>query len=557
MSDRDEPNPEARDQADAVTPTGEDAAPQAGSTPRGQPPPAGDADASPEDVIDAMADSMADIEAEADDGSDDEINRLISDIDALTRAEGLTGGDEAAETATEPADGHAGPMSSAAAPDEPQPDASASDEKAPPAPELAETTPTPAARASSSASSKPEDREIAAGNAADHAGEAVDEPGHEPSHAALGEAAETPLTGTAQAAASADTTPRGDESAPIDSQEGTGGDSTLAEIDEALAEDVEELLEGSYEVVSRVLDDVFDEHAIAVPDGEPDPEATPESPVADETAERAEEEVVAAEPIADADAALQALTDAASFESVEEVVGIEAESTPDEAQRGRAGELSPESPAASPEESSPDRGPARAAAPTEDAPGQASAAAPPTAPAESAPEPSAESMTEAAGGAASAPPAVDGASSDQPAEQAAGAADVGTPKESASEMLPSREPARRSHETPAALEPSTEPPEPSPAADAREVNEPPADPVHDDAGSSVDVDDEPIGVGLAAHLQSVVTLAGRAVLPVLAALSLPLRFVPPPLRPLVDWIALSLVFWVPIVWILVLFVMGR
>jgi hypothetical protein len=46
-------------------------------------------------------------------------------------------------------------------------------------------------------------------------------------------------------------------------------------------------------------------------------------------------------------------------------------------------------------------------------------------------------------------------------------------------------------------------------------------------------------------------------LPVLQAISYPLRFVPPPLRPIVDWVALSLVFWVPIVWIVALFLVGR
>jgi hypothetical protein len=37
-------------------------------------------------------------------------------------------------------------------------------------------------------------------------------------------------------------------------------------------------------------------------------------------------------------------------------------------------------------------------------------------------------------------------------------------------------------------------------------------------------------------------------------INLPLRLVPPSARPIVDWLALSLVFWVPIVWVLLLFV---
>ena len=44
---------------------------------------------------------------------------------------------------------------------------------------------------------------------------------------------------------------------------------------------------------------------------------------------------------------------------------------------------------------------------------------------------------------------------------------------------------------------------------------------------------------------------------VLRIMGLPLTFVPPRLRPIVDWVALSLVFWVPIVWVVALFVVGR
>ncbi len=40
--------------------------------------------------------------------------------------------------------------------------------------------------------------------------------------------------------------------------------------------------------------------------------------------------------------------------------------------------------------------------------------------------------------------------------------------------------------------------------------------------------------------------------PVLRRVNYPLRYVPQTLRPIVDWIALSLLFWVPIVWVIAL-----
>jgi hypothetical protein len=43
----------------------------------------------------------------------------------------------------------------------------------------------------------------------------------------------------------------------------------------------------------------------------------------------------------------------------------------------------------------------------------------------------------------------------------------------------------------------------------------------------------------------------RPLVPVLVILSFPLRFVPAPLRHVVDWAALSLLVWVPIIWIMV------
>jgi hypothetical protein len=50
--------------------------------------------------------------------------------------------------------------------------------------------------------------------------------------------------------------------------------------------------------------------------------------------------------------------------------------------------------------------------------------------------------------------------------------------------------------------------------------------------------------------------AAPALLMLLSALALPLRFVPAGIRPLVDWLALSLVFWVPIVWVIAVFAIG-
>ncbi|MCH8210031.1 MAG: hypothetical protein IIB99_01535 [Planctomycetes bacterium] len=40
--------------------------------------------------------------------------------------------------------------------------------------------------------------------------------------------------------------------------------------------------------------------------------------------------------------------------------------------------------------------------------------------------------------------------------------------------------------------------------------------------------------------------------PVLRRVNYPLRYVPQTMRPIVDWIALSLLFWVPIVWAIAL-----
>jgi hypothetical protein len=57
---------------------------------------------------------------------------------------------------------------------------------------------------------------------------------------------------------------------------------------------------------------------------------------------------------------------------------------------------------------------------------------------------------------------------------------------------------------------------------------------------------------LAAHIRNAARPGILGVAAALTALSIPLQLVPPSLRTLVDWLALSLIFWVPIVWALVL-----
>jgi hypothetical protein len=49
----------------------------------------------------------------------------------------------------------------------------------------------------------------------------------------------------------------------------------------------------------------------------------------------------------------------------------------------------------------------------------------------------------------------------------------------------------------------------------------------------------------------------RLVAATLAVVNLPMRLVPEPYRPIADWVALSLVFWIPIAWVLALFLVGR
>ena len=67
----------------------------------------------------------------------------------------------------------------------------------------------------------------------------------------------------------------------------------------------------------------------------------------------------------------------------------------------------------------------------------------------------------------------------------------------------------------------------------------------------------PVGVAVNLATHAVWSAAEPHVVSVLRWMNSPLRHVPPSARPAVDWIALSLVFWVPIVWLIALFAVGR
>ena len=90
-------------------------------------------------------------------------------------------------------------------------------------------------------------------------------------------------------------------------------------------------------------------------------------------------------------------------------------------------------------------------------------------------------------------------------------------------------------------------PEPEPAPAAASSAEVASDPAPVEEG----VDEQDDAPGFMERLQAVVLDQVKSVLTVM---SLPLNLVPDRLRPAVDWLAISLIFWVPIVWVLVLFV---
>jgi len=144
---------------------------------------------------------------------------------------------------------------------------------------------------------------------------------------------------------------------------------------------------------------------------------------------------------------------------------------------------------------------------------------------------------------------------DEPAAEAVDSPDdpAGGPGEEPpaheSEMIPERPatPEPVDHEPPAEpVAPSEDPaaPEPEPEIDP-EPREAPATPrptVHQEPEL------------LVARLSS---LTFRCLKAVLREASYPLRLLPSGVRPVVDWIALSLVFWVPIVWVVAFLIVGR
>ena len=63
--------------------------------------------------------------------------------------------------------------------------------------------------------------------------------------------------------------------------------------------------------------------------------------------------------------------------------------------------------------------------------------------------------------------------------------------------------------------------------------------------------DSPVKIKTRSLLKSRAAKVAKPVVPVLMIVNFPLRWVPSSLRPLVDWAALSLLVWVPIIWIMV------
>ena len=101
--------------------------------------------------------------------------------------------------------------------------------------------------------------------------------------------------------------------------------------------------------------------------------------------------------------------------------------------------------------------------------------------------------------------------------------------------------------TPAPLEENPAPPD-EPLAEP--VPEPPAPPPADDMP-------EPVQVELAKNEEPAPRGTPPKLVRLLAAMNYPVRLLPPPARAVVDWIALSLIFWVPIVWLIAILVVGR
>ena len=117
-------------------------------------------------------------------------------------------------------------------------------------------------------------------------------------------------------------------------------------------------------------------------------------------------------------------------------------------------------------------------------------------------------------------------------------ADAPEPPPGASVPLPARDPAPP---------PVEEVAPPEPAAAAPECAAAPPAPAESSA------EPEPIaksGPSLAHRVET-------GLITVLRAANYPRRYLPPPVQPVVDWVALTLVFWVPIVWAIAIFVVGK
>lgn len=112
-------------------------------------------------------------------------------------------------------------------------------------------------------------------------------------------------------------------------------------------------------------------------------------------------------------------------------------------------------------------------------------------------------------------------------------------------QMASRAPAKEADTTPAA---------PEQLKDKTDPDEKAAD-SHDSSSA----DDEACKVVAPAESEERSGLWAKIEPPLIAILrpvSYPMRFVPSSMKPVVDWVALSLVIWVPIVWVLAVFVLG-
>ena len=260
---------------------------------------------------------------------------------------------------------------------------------------------------------------------------------------------------------------------------------TLRELDEALADDVEHLLDSEFDAVSDVLNNVFDQHAAIVQENEEDivfipaqvyddvgqPGATPRQP-----ASRAESPPASPdgdnESIPDTKTDKEAaLIEGGTFETVDEVVS--------KSQQPTQGE----------------------------------------------PQTVSQPATEDAGDSVLLPPRTEPEHEPEPVAPVAATEQVASRSDDAEATAP------------AVTAPAATPPQ--------EAREEPAsaEPVGEPASSEPKI---PLLARIEPHIVAV-----------LRGVNYPLRFVPAKARPIVDWLALSLVFWVPIVWIMALFVIGR